>query len=38
MHAKVVDIAAAFIQSKALYSAAKLGVADVLEGGPLPVR
>lgn len=37
-HAHVLGVAGAFFNSKALHAATKLGVADALRGGPLPVR
>lgn len=36
--AKLMSLTWAFVQSQAVYSAARLGVADALAGGPLPVR
>ncbi len=36
-HAHVLGVAGAFFNSKALHAATKLGVADALRGGPLPV-
>lgn len=36
-HAHVLGVAGAFFSSKALHTATKLGVADALRSGPLPV-
>ncbi|KAI7845081.1 hypothetical protein COHA_001446 [Chlorella ohadii] len=37
-HAHVLGVAGAFFNSKALHAATKLGVADALRGGPLPIE